>query len=96
MGNYIAQNGQGATIENGIGKFNKVKLPKIAGYKAMIKQIPSANTLNQLFMIRFIAAPSKKKKLMPIMKNSKNQVGEKILLVLMIIKQILIIKYLAK
>lgn len=26
----------------------------------MIKQIPSANTLNQLFMIRFIAAPSKK------------------------------------
>lgn len=60
LGNYIAQNGQGATIENGIGKFNKVKLPKIAGYKAIIKQIPSANTLNQLFMVKFIAAPSKK------------------------------------
>lgn len=60
LGNYIAQNGQGATIENGIGKFNKVKLPKIAGYKAIIKQIPLANTINQLFMIRFIAAPSKK------------------------------------
>lgn len=60
LGNYIAQNGQGATIENGIGKFNKVKLPKIAGYKAMIKQIPSANLLNRLFMVRFIAAPSKK------------------------------------
>ena len=60
LGNYIAQNGQGATIENGIGKFNKVKLPKIAGYKAMIKQIPSTNLLNQLFMVRFIAAPNKK------------------------------------
>lgn len=60
LGNYIAQNGQGATIENGIGKFNKVKLPKIAGYKVIIKQIPSANTLSQLFMVKFIAAPSKK------------------------------------
>lgn len=60
LGNYIAQNGQGATIENGIGKFNKVKLPKIAGYKAMIKQIPSANLLNQLFMVRFMAVPSTK------------------------------------
>lgn len=60
LGDYIAQNGQGATIENGIGKFNKVKLPKVPGYKASIKQIPSANTLNQLFMVRFIAAPSKK------------------------------------
>lgn len=36
------------------------KLPKIAGYKAIIKQIPSANTLSQLFMVKFIAAPSKK------------------------------------
>lgn len=60
LGNYIAQNGQGATIENGIGKFNKVKLPKIAGYKAIIKQIPSANPLSQLFMVRFVAASSKK------------------------------------
>ena len=60
LGDYIAQNGQGATIENGIGTFNKVKLPKIAGYKAMIKQILSANLLNQLFMVRFIAIPSKK------------------------------------
>lgn len=60
LGDYIAQNGQGATIENGIGKFNKVKLPKVPGYKAVIKQIPSANTLNRLFMVRFIAVPSKK------------------------------------
>lgn len=60
LGNYIAQNGEGVTIENGIGRFNEVKLPNIAGYTASIRKIPSANLLNQLFMVKFIAMPSKK------------------------------------
>ena len=60
LGNYIAQNGEGVTIENGIGRFNEVKLPKIAGYTASIRKIPSANLLNQLFMVRFMAMPNKK------------------------------------